>query len=597
MKKYFITLFFLLNLNNLLASEPQTIRVNSLSVYDQPTYTSHFSHFNYVNPQAPKGGKITLPAYGGFDNFNPYIFKGIATPEVVDLTLDTLGVIPTDDEATAYPLLAKEFELSSDGSFVGFILDERAKFSDGSKVTADDVIFSYNSLIEKGSPFYKLYYSDVEQVKKINNNHVRFYFKQGTQNKELPLILSQIKIYSSKDWEGLDFAKPSLRKPLGSGPYILEKFSPAKYLVFKRNPNYWAKDLPSRKGFFNFDEIRYDYYQDTTVTLQALFAGTIDAREEYIAKIWAEGYNNDLVTSGKIIKQELAHNQPAALQYFGFNTRLPKFSDARVREAIGLAFNFDWANNNLFYKQYKRIDSCFANTIMASKGIPQGKEKELLSQLGVQKNIIEEPFELPDHSDHTKTRNNLRHAVKLLKSAGYDFIDGKMTNLSTKEPLEIEVLGNAANGASFTRVMLPFIANLKKIGINMTFRNLEVNVFKNRLDNFDFEVAILGIRMSNLPGNELKEIWGSTSANTRGSYNLIGIKNNIIDKLINIIISSQNKDEYISAIRALDRVLLHNHYFIPHWYSPHNRVAFQQGLHYPQTNIPVGFNPYIWWRE
>ena len=215
----------------------------------------------------------------------------------------------------------------------------------------------------------------------------------------------------------------------------------------------------------------------------------------------------------------------------------------------------------------------------------------------MQKNIIEEPFELPDHSDHTKTRNNLRHAVKLLKSAGYDFIDGKMTNLSTKEPLEIEVLGNAANGASFTRVMLPFIANLKKIGINMTFRNLEVNVFKNRLDNFDFEVAILGIRMSNLPGNELKEIWGSTSANTRGSYNLIGIKNNIIDKLINIIISSQNKDEYISAIRALDRVLLHNHYFIPHWYSPHNRVAFQQGLHYPQTNIPVGFNPYIWWRE
>ena len=580
-----------------LAKETSVSLVSSLSIYNHPKYSKSFQNFSYVNPQAPKGGKLTLPAYGGFDNFNPFIFKGIATPEVVALTLDSLGIIPSDDEAAVYPLIAKQFELPKDGSFVGFLLDEKAKFSDGTPILAEDVIFSYRVLIEKGSPFYKIYYSDVERVEKVNDRHVRFYFKQGTKNKELPLILSQIKIYSAKDWSGKDFAKPSLQKPLGSGPYILDKFSAGKYLLFKRNPNYWAQNLPSRRGFFNFDEIRYEYYQDTTVTLQALFAGNLDVREEYIAKIWSEGYRNSLISSGEVIKQELAHNQPAALQYFGFNTRLEKFSDARVREAIGLAFNFDWANRNLFYNQYRRIDSCFANTDMASKGLPQGLELNLLKQFKVSSKVLNTPYELPNHSTHLQTRQNLKQAVKLLQSAGYDFVDGKMTNLTTKEPLTIEVLGNAANGSSFTRVMLPFIANLKKIGITMTFRNIEVNVFKNRLDNFDFEVAILGVRMSNLPGNELKEIWGSSSADIRGSYNLMGIKNDVVDKLISVIVSSQNKEEYIAAIRALDRVLLHNHYFIPHWYSPYDRVAYRKGLHFPKTSIPVGFNPYIWWRE
>ncbi|MBQ9732438.1 MAG: ABC transporter substrate-binding protein [Alphaproteobacteria bacterium] len=568
---------------------------NYFSIYNSPSYQDGFNSFTYVNPKAPKGGKLTLPEYGSFDSFNPFIFKGIAASSVADLTLDSLGVIPSDDEATVYPLIAKQFEIPEDKSFIGFLLDKRAKFSDGSPVLADDVIFSYNSLIEKGSPFYKMYYSDVNRVEKVNNHHVRFYFNKNSVNKELPLILSQFKIYSSKDWQGKDFAKPTLQKPLGSGPYILDKFSPNKFLVFKRNSDYWAKDLPSRKGFFNFDEVRYEYYQDTTVTLQALFAGNIDVREEYIAKNWSEGYNNELVSSGKIIKAELSHNQPAALQYFGFNTRLAKFADVRVREAIGLAFNFDWANRNLFYNQYRRIDSCFANTKMAARGLAKDKELSLLKQVNAPIKAIKDIYVVPSHKDDISGRNNLRKAVKLLQSAGYDFIDGKMTNLATKEPLEIEVLGNAANGSSFTRVMLPFIANLQKIGIKMTFRNLEVNVFKNRLDNFDFEVAILGVRMSNLPGNELREIWGSGSADIKGSYNLMGIKDKSVDKLIDKIIYAENRDEYFTAIHALDRVLMHGHYFIPQWYSPYNRIAYRKGLQYPQKYI--GFNPNTWWRE
>ena len=597
MLKY--TVFILALFYSFAVGATENVRLKYLSIYNHPQYKNDFQSFRYVNPEAPKGGKIVLPAYGGFDNFNPFIFKGIAAPEVADLTLESLGIVPVDDETTVYPLVAKEFELAKDNSFVGFILDERAKFRDGSPILAEDVIFSFNVLLEKGSPFYKMYYADVEKVEQINKRHIRFYLKKGINNKELPLILSQFKIYSSADWQGKDFAKPTLQVPMGSGPYLLEDFSVGKFLTFKRNPDYWAQDIPSRRGFFNFDEIRYDYYQDTTVTLQALFSGNIDMREEYIAKIWVNGYNNDLLQRGDIIKEEVSHNQPAALQYFGFNTRLPKFSDIRVREAISLAFNFEWANENLFYNQYRRIDSIFSNTKMAARGIPTEKEQRLLikHQKQLPSQLFLEEFKLPIHKNSNDTRKHLRKAVSLLQEAGYDFVDGKMTNLKTGEPLEVEVLSNAANGSSFTRVMLPFIENLKKIGIKMTFRNLEVNIFKNRLDNFDFEMAILGIRMSNLPGNELKELWGSASSDIKGSYNYMGIKNEILDELIDIIISAKNKEEYLTAIKALDRVIMFNHYLIPHWYSPHDRVAYRKGFKRPQTDIAAGVNPYTWWKE
>ena len=574
-------------------------RSKVISIYDNPKYGADFSHFAYVNPKAPQGGKITMPAYGGFDSFNPFIFKGIASPEVAALTLDSLGVIPTDDETSVYPLIAKEFEIPDDHSFIGFIIDEKARFSDGSKITADDIVFSFDSIIKKGAPFYKIYYADIKKIEKINDYHVRFYFNPNSTNKELPLILAQLKIFSAKDWEHKDFSTPSLQPPLGSGPYILERFSPSKFLIFKKNNNYWGKDLPSRKGFFNFAEVRYDYYQDTTVTLQALFAGEIDIREEYIAKNWVSGYNNDIVKSGRIIKEEIRHNQPATLQFFGFNTRLPQFADRRVRQAIGLAFNFDWANDKLFYNQYRRIDSYFANTIMAAKGLPQGKELDILNKFKDQlpQAVFMENQSVPSHKDYLQTRANLRQAVKLLQSAGYDFIDGKMTNLNTGKPLEIEVLSNSANGAAFTRVMLPFIENLKKIGVKMTFRNLETNIFKNRLDSFDFEMAILGFRMSNLPGNELKEMFGSQSADVHGSYNITGIRNSVIDDIIKRIISADNQEDYLASIRALDRVLLQEYYVIPQWYSPHNRVAYHKGLKHQIMDTPVGFDPFTWWRD
>ena len=573
--------------------------ISYLSMYDNPKYTSDFKNFEFVNPDAPKRGKIVLPAYGSFDNFNPYIFKGIAFSNGAELSLESLGYSPVDDQGTVYPLLAEKFELPEDKSYVGFILNPKAKFSNGSAVTADDVIFSFNSLIEKGAPFYRVYYADVAKVEKINDHHVRFYFKKGSQNRELPLILAQFKIFSKKDFTGKDFATPSLTPPLGSGAYIIDTFEPNKFVELKRNPDYWGKDIPTRKGFYNFDTIRFEFYQDTTITQQALFAGNIDAREEYIAKIWASGYDNKKIYDGSIIKEEIAHNHPATLQFFGFNTRLDKFKNRNVRQAISLAFNFDWANEKLFYNQYKRIYSLFSNTDLAATQPPQGKEKEILQKIAadIPPQALTKPFEWPDNSTWQKQRDNLKEAVRLLKAAGYDFRDGKMVNLTNGEPLEIEVLSNAANGSTFTRVMLPFINNLAKIGVKMTFRNLEVNVFKNRLDKFEFEMAILSYQLSNMPGNEQRELWGSQSADIIGSYNMLGLKNKSIDWLIDNLINAENIDDYQAYVKALDRVIMWENYFIPHWYSPNERIAYHKKLKHPKTDIKTGIDIYTWWIE
>lgn len=581
------------------SAQAQISYQKSFSVYGSPKYADNFRCFDYVNPQAPKGGVLKLPAYGSFDSFNPFIFKGIAFTDGVDLSLESLGFVSVDDKKSVYPLLAKEFELPADKTFIGFILNPEAEFSDGTPVLADDVIFSFNSLIQKGSPIYKVYYGDVESVKKINDYHVRFYFKKGVQNRELPLILSQFKVFSAKQFKDKDFATPDLIPLIGSGPYIITNFEVNKFVELERNRKYWGKNLSVTCGFFNFDKIRYDFYQDTTVTLQSLFAGAIDAREEYIAKIWMSGYDNKLVNDGKIIKENMSHNNPAVLQFFGFNTRLSKFSDRRVREAIGLAFNFDWANRNLFYNQYKRIYSLFSNTDLAAEGLPEGKEKQILLKYKnkIPSQIFEKPYTLPDNSTAEKQRQNLKKAVTLLNEAGFDFIDGVMTNLATGEPLTIEVLGNAANGSSFTRVMLPFIENLRKIGIKLTFRNLEVNIFKNRLDKFEYEMAILSFRMSNLPGNEQKELWGSQSADIAGSYNIMGIKNPVIDEVISGIISAQTEVDYTSYIKALDRIIMNEHYLIPQWYSSGERIAYQSKLKHPVNDIKTGINIHTWWLE
>lgn len=570
---------------------------NKIALYREAKYKDGFSHFAYVNPNAKKGGRIVVPEYGGFDNFNPFIFKGTASSTAADLIWDSLGFTPSDDISVAYPLIAEKFELGE--NYVGFILNEKATFADGSPILADDVIFSFNTLLEKGAPIYRVYYADVAKAEKISERHVRFYFKEGSQNKELPLILTQFKIFPKKDWEGRDFAKPSLQIPLGGGAYKIKTFKAGKYIVLERDKNYWAKDLPVRRGFFNFDEIRLDYYQDTTVTLQALFSGNIDVREEYIAKIWATGYDNELVKSGKVIKKAFEHQNPAVLQHFAINLRRGKFKDKRVRRALDLAFNFEWANEKLFYGAYRRLYSYFTNTGMEATGLPVGKERKILENYKplLDADVFEKPFTLPDNSSKEKVRQNLVAAVRLLREAGYGFEDGQMVNLQTKEPLTIEILSNSANGTTFTRVMLPFIENLKKIGIKATFRTLEVNVFKNRIDNFDFDMAIMSYRISAMPGSELREFYSSKTANIRGSYNIMGIENKVVDDLIEKIISAQDRSDYEAYVKALDRVLLSEYYLIFQWYSPFSRVGYQNKFEMPDSPQKVGFQPFTWWMK
>lgn len=562
-----------------------------------PKYTENFTNFSFVNPDAPKKGRIVLPAYGTFDNFNPHIFKGTASTEAVALTLDSLGVSPADDIETVYPLIAEKFELPSDKSFIGFFINPKAKFSDGSPITADDVVFSFNSLITKGSPIYKFYYADIDRVEKVTSHHVRFYFKPNTKNRELPLIISSLKIFSAKDFKNREYDKPCLTPPLGNGPYKIKKFEAGRYIVFERDKNYWAQNLPTRKGFYNFDEIKYDYYQDTTVTLQALFAGNIDVRYEYIAKSWATGHDNNLTKAGKIKKQAIKHNRPATTQFFAFNTRKEKFKDARVRQAIDFAFNFPWANKNLFYNQYERLRSYFANTHFAATDLPQGKELEILQSLQEQlpPEIFTTPIENIFRNDSLSDRENLKLAVKLLNEAGYDFINEKMCNLKTGEPLEFEIIINSANGNSFTRVLLPFIENLRKIGIKATTRVLEINTYKNKLDNFDFDIIVGGVSGIYMPGTEQKDLWGSLSADTKGSSNIIGIKNPTIDYLINKLIETDDTELYTAYVKALDRVLLFNHYVIFNWYSNADRIAYWDKFAFPENNQNLGVDTNTWW--
>lgn len=590
-------LLFVLSLFLSLAAEAKI--TDRLALYGESKYASDFKAFDYVNPAAPQGGQIVLPAYGTFDNFNVYIFKGVAASFVPTLTMETLGFSPTDDPFTVYPLLAQKFDLPEDKSYVGFILNPQARFADGSEVTADDVVFSFEAITQKGSPIYKMYYSDVDRVEKIGKYEVRFYFKKGTNNKELPMILAQFHIFSAKDWQDREFDKPTLQVPLGSGPYVVKDFQVNKFVTLQKNPHYWGKDLPVRRGFYNFDTIRYDYYQDTTVTLQALFAGNIDAREEYIAKIWMTGYDNDLIKSGKVKKETLEHNNPATLQNFAFNIRRDKFKDRRVRKALDLAFNFEWANEKLFYNQYRRLYSYFTNTGMEATGLPQGKELEILQKYRdkLPPSVFDTPYQPTFNPQMNNPRENLKKAVALLKEAGYDFKDGKMVNLQTGEPLEVEILSNSANGATFTKVMLPYIENLRKIGIKAVFRNLEVNIFKNRLDNFDFDMAIISYPVSQLPGNEQREYWGSAAADMNGSNNVIGIKNEVVDELLTGLVSAQEKEDYVAYVKALDRVLLNENYMIFQWYSPYSRVAYRDKFGQPKTDLKIGFQPFIWWAK
>lgn len=568
---------------------------HGVAMHGELKYSSDFPHFDYVNPSAPKGGTLKLAVVGdNFDSFNPYIIKGVPAAGV-DYLFESLTEHSEDEAFSEYGLIAEKVAMPEDRSSVTFYLNPKAKFSDGSPITSKDVIYSFKTLTthEQASPFFSAYYADVEKVDAIDPLTVKFSFKTN-QNKELPLILGQIPIFSEAYWSAHDFGKASLDIPVGNGPYLIEKVDPGRSVTLIRNENYWAKDLPVNKGRYNFDKIIFEYYKDNTVALEAFKAGEYDFRLETTARNWANSYTGEKFDSGVLIKEEVAHEQPAGMQAFILNSRRELFKDARVREALGYAFDFEWTNENLFNSQYARSQSFFENSELASRGLPSPEELEVLKPLkgSIPDRVFTEAFKTPTTKAPDSIRKNLRTASKLLKEAGWIIENNKLVNAKTKKPFSFEFL---LFQKDFERVVQPFIKNLEKLGIDAVIRVVDTTQYINRRRTFDFDVMVGGFGQSNSPGNEQREYWHSSKANEEGSRNLIGIQSAAIDQLVELVISAPNRKALVTRTHALDRVLLANHFVIPNWFNPVQRIAYSNKLAHPEVSPKSGVSIDTWW--
>ncbi len=565
---------------------------HALAMTGSPKYKAGFTHFEYANPQALKGGAVKLSSIGTYDSFNPFITKGVAATGI-SLLYDSLTVQSEDEPFTQYGLVASKIELPADRSWVIYHLNPKARFHDGKPVTAHDVVFSFEIIMSKGTPFYKRYYADVQKVEALDDLRVKFHLGK-TPNPELPLIIGQISILPKHYWEGRDFEKTTLEKPLGSGPYKISKFRPGQSITYERVEDYWAKDHPVNKGQYNFGRITYDYYRDATVALQAFKSGEYDYRNENMSKNWATAYTGPAVESGAIVKEEIKHERNQGLQGFVFNTRRPLFKDRKVREALSYAFDFEWSNKILFYGQYKRTTSFFSNSELASRGLPSPEELKYLEPLkdNLPAEVFTKVFEPPATDGTGNVRANLRTAVRLLKEAGWSIKNKKLTNTKTGEIFTFEIL---LISPAFERIVLPFSKNLARLGIEATFRVVDTSQYINRITEFDFDMITFVFGQSESPGNEQRSFWGSKSADIPGSRNYAGIKNPAIDALIELVINAPDRKELVTRTRALDRALLFRHYVIPQWHLSYYRIAYWNIFSRPEISPKFGIGFNTWW--
>ena len=565
---------------------------HAMTLYDEaPKYPSDFTHFDYTNPDAPKGGTLRLAGLNGFDSLNPFIPKGNAADQI-GLIYDTLSYHSSDEPFTEYGLLAERIEKADDNSFVRFYLNPKARFNDGEPVTAADVLFTFNTLLEKGHPLYRHYYADVAEVVVETPLQVRFDFKH-TENRELPLILGQLQILPKHWWAERDFSKTSLEAPLGSGPYRLVRVDAGRSLRYERVDNWWAADLPVSRGLYNFDKIHIDYYRDMSVALEAFKAGQFDFNLEYSAKDWATGYNSPALRSGKIIKKDIKNHNPVGMQGFTFNIRKKMFQDQRVREAIGLLFDFEWTNKQLFYSSYIRTQSFFANSELAASGLPTAEELAILEPLrgSIPEQVFTKEYHTPVSDGSGIIRERRLEAWRLLQEAGYRIENDRMVN-ADGEPLEFEFIIAQAN---LERVLLPFKRNLAELGIEMTIRRTDVSQYINRMRSRDFDMTSSIWSQSNSPGNEQRDFWHSSSMDNPGSRNFIGLQNPAIDSLVEGLINAPSRASLINYARALDRVLLWGHYVIPNYYIDTWRIAHWQHLAQPQQAPLYDYGLMTWW--
>ena len=565
---------------------------HALAMHGAPKYGPEFTHFDYVNPNAPKGGTVKQAVIGTFDSLNPFIIRGVAASQI-GLIYDTLMVGSADEAFTVYGLVAETIEVPEDRSWVTFTLRPEARFHDGSPITAEDVIFSFNILTDKGTPFFRAYYGNVAKVEKVGPRKVKFTFKPG-ENRELPLIVGQLNILPKAYWEGREFDKTTLDPPLGSGPYKVESVDPGRSITYRRVEDYWARDHPVNVGQYNFDVIRIEYYRDATVAREALIRGDFDFRPENESKAWATAYDIDVVERGLLIKQAVDHRRSAGMQAFVFNIRQPIFKDKRVRQALAYAFDFEWTNKNLFYGQYRRTQSYFSNSELASSGLPRGGELEVLERFRgrVPEEVFTKEYKAPSYDGSGNIRGGLRIALRLLGEAGWVVRDKKLVNAETGQQMSFEIL---LISPAFERIALPFAHNLKKLGIEARVRLVDPAQYRNRLNEFDYDMIVGVWGQSLSPGNEQRDSWSSAAADAIGSGNLIGIKDPAIDELIELVIAATDRQSLIERVHALDRVLLWGHFVIPHWHIPYDRLVFWDKFGVPEVIPMQGTSPLRWW--
>ncbi len=574
-------------------SSETLIKSHGISSFGSLKYPQNFIHLDYVNPDAPKDGEISTWAFGTFDSLNRYIVKGNAAGSG-NIFIETLMTETADEPDAMYGLLAESIEYPKDRSYAIFNLRPEAKFSDGSKVTASDVVFSHYILLDKGIPSLKQLFANIDKVEALSTNRVKFSFKKPSKTNEMLMLVASSSVFSEKFFATRDFAESSLEPMLGSGPYILDKIEVGKRLVYKLNQDYWGKDLAINKGRNNFKKIRYEYYADTTAAFEGFKAGEYSFRSENSSQKWAQDYNFPSIEKGIIKKETLKDGNLGSAQAFFFNLRLDKFKDPKIREAIGLMFNFEWSNKTLFFGLYNRVKSFWENSDMAAQGKISNEEFSILEPLKsyLPKSVFNNEAFVPPVSKPDKVdRKNRRKASKLLKEAGWDIVDGKLKN-GEGDIFSLEILNYSP---AFDRIINPFIENLKLLGINAKHTRIDSTQYTERVRNFEWEIITSTYSNSLTPGLELVQQYSSKTAEIP-SRNLVGLKNKAVDSLITSASKASTREELNVIIKSLDRSLRAMHIWIPQWYKDVHTVAYKNQYSYPNNLPPYDLGAFdFWW--
>ena len=568
---------------------------HGISIDGKLKYPPDFKKFDYTSDRAKIGGHLVLHSLGGFDKMNPFTMKGEEPYGLDYLVFETLAIASLDEPFAEYGLIAKDIELAADKMSVTFTINRNARFSDGTPITADDVKFSLEMMKSVAAkPQYQFYYNDIKGVEILSRHRIRFNFVR--RNRELHMIAAQLPVISKKFFSKQAFDKPSIDTPIGSGPYVVDSFKPGKSITYKRNDSYWGWNLPVRKNMYNYQFITIKYFKDQSVSLEALKAHDFDFMHINVAKHWARDLKGEKFDKKLIVKEKLKHKNNQGMQGFVINLRKPFFKDRRVRQALMLAFNFEWTNESLFHGQYKRSNSYFSNSPLAATGLPTGLELEYLQPFKdeLPAEVFTTPIKAPVNNDLNDLRNNLRKAKKLLEEAGWTVKNGQLVN-ADGTPFTFEIL---LYSPFFVRVCEPYTKILEKLGIKATMRKVDAALYVRRIKNFEYDMLVYVFGQSLSPGNEQINYWHSTSADRNGSANLIGLKNKVVDALVEKIVYVETQEELEAACKALDRVLWYGYYVVPNWYIDYHRVAYWNKFEKPVI-MPVYYSDIqavmTWW--